>query len=60
MGKRRRKKRDFRSRTLDLIEWAALRSLVFALNAPGEKRAAALAEAAAKAALKLGIRLPVV
>lgn len=60
MGKRRRKKRNLRSRTLDVLEWAALRSLVFALNAPGEGRAVALAEAAAKAAVKLRIRLPVV
>ncbi len=60
MGKRRRKKKTFLSRTLDVLEWAALRSVVFTLNAPGEKRAIALAETAAKTAFRLGIRLPVI
>lgn len=60
MGKRRRKKKGVLSRAQEGLEWAALRSAVAAFNLVGERGAAALAGAAAKAAFGLRVRLPVV
>jgi hypothetical protein len=55
MGKRRKKRNRFLSQTLDVTEWLAVRSLVGAFNAVGERGAITLAGALWKAAFGLGI-----
>jgi KDO2-lipid IV(A) lauroyltransferase len=60
MGKRRKNRNRLLSQTLDVTEWLAVRSLVGAFNAVGERGAIALAGALGKAAFRLGIRRRVV